>query len=255
MMSYNFRNTTLPVHHVLTELANEQPCTFVEEQICWREYQRYLHSLEPKYDCTFDESEDDEFDWEAWELAEYNYYAGIDELGYSDEDRAEEIQHMLDYFEANPNPAYPFSADTTGVDSAEYTKDFRAGDRFLKTERHKNRQMRTAAIIFNGYTKHAEEDMLNFSFCLKRGGRPVKMPKSRQNKAFRLLVQMEKGHLIPDSHHDQVSDLIKHGQSLRKRLNTDRGYNNAFFRKLEADAKVRFEHECLMANLEKVLAS
>lgn len=246
-MSYNFRNITLPVHHVLTELANEHPCTFVEEQICWREYQRYLHSLEPKYDCTFDKREDDKFDWE---LAEYNYYAGIDELGYSDEDRAEEIQHMLDYFEANPNPAYPFSVDT-----AEYTKDFRAGDRFLKTERHKNRQMRTAAIIFNGYTKLADEDMLNFSFCLKRGGRPVKMPKSRQNKAFRLLVQMKNGHLIPDSHRDQVVELIKNGKNLRKILNTDRGHCNAFIRKLEADDKARFEHECLMANLEKVLAS
>lgn len=254
-MKYNFRNAPLTVHHVLTEIANDQSNISAEEQICWREYQRYLRSLVPQTDYPLDEFANDEFDWEDWEREEFEYYAGIDELGYSSEDRAEEIQHMLDYFEANPNPAYPV-VDTADVDSAvEYTKDFRAGNRYLKTQRHKAHVQRNAAIVFNGYTKRAQEDEHNFSFCLKRGGRPVKMPKSRQEKAFRLLVQMDRKNLIPSAHHDQVVELLTNGKTLRKILNTDRGHCDAFIRKLDTDAKARFEHECLMANIEKALAS
>lgn len=248
-MNYNFRAP----HIVRPEYASKQSVPHTadisaEVQICYREYQRYLRSLEPKYAPIAEECEVPY--WETREQNMRNYYDGIDELGYSDQDRAEEIQHMLDYFDANPNPAYPYSVDTTEFYFEEYTKDHRAGNRFLKTERYENRQKRTAAIILYSYSKRKTEDMLNFSFCLKRGGRPVKMPKSRHEKAFLLLVQMEKNHLIPESHNKHVAELIKARKSLRKRLNTDRGYCEALIRKLEADEKVRFEHECL-----KVLAS
>lgn len=252
-MSYNFHQPIIRIPGTPVVQSITSPATIAcEENICWRDYLRYLHSLKTT-DNGSEAFADDEFDWETWELEEYNYYAGIDELGYSDADRDEEMQFMKDYFDAHPNPIVPASCGTTTA--VEYSKDFRAGIRYQKTERHEERLKRNASIIFANRAKRSDEDSKNPAFCKRRGNRSVKMPKPVYRKCIDILFDLDRQNLIPDSCRDQVTEVLNSTKNIRKEINTDYGYSLAYIRKLRKNDAARFEFECQMSNLDKALAS
>lgn len=76
-------------------------------------------------------------------------------------------------------------------------KDRRTGARrYEQTKRHNERTRRNAIDVRNSYRKRIMEDMENWSFCKKRGGRRVDDPKSLSMKSDAILKRAEKMMLI-----------------------------------------------------------
>lgn len=249
-MSYNYqkKNVTLATAQALYEEEKMQhlcdapiiPDTLsAEENIAWREYQKFLNgqtqTMNPDMIEFFahieeqhDTSKDD--------------FSGTDEMGYTASDICDEYD-VMDLMFPVISPVMSDIPDGS-------VKDRSAAIRRDKSRRHKARTQRMAGHIIDNYRSRELEAMHNMSFCKKRGGRPVKMPKALNQQVFYILRELDKKNLISDSYREEADAILQSWRLSNKAHNFNYAYATAYLRNLEKMRAERFEREHAMKVME-----
>ena len=237
-MSYNYQKTNLTLATAQALYEEEKmdqlfeatilPDTLSDkENTLWCEYQKFLsgqtQTMNPdmfEFFANLEEHTDtckDDFDSPGYNFVDFSEELDINELFF---------------------PIIPTDNLTDGS-----VKDRSAAIRRDKSRRHKARTKRMAGHIIANYRSRELEAMHNMSFCKKRGGRPVKMPKATNQQVFYILRELDKKHLIADINREDAEAILKSWQMSNKTHNFNYAYASAYIRRLDQMRAEQFESE------------
>ena len=133
-------------------------------------------------------------------------------------------------------------------------KDCRAAVRYEKDLRHKGRNKRLACAIIGNDRYREIEAMQNMSFCKKRGGHPVKMPKARNIKSLYILRELDKKNLIPESYRHDADLILEYWREAFKLHYSSIARNTILRNNLDKMRAEKFEREHAQKLMEAKVA-